>query len=57
MEYIGSLRKDVFERHRSSRSGVFLGSGFAHIFEQIVSIREKTTPILLTCVAQKRLLL
>ena len=41
---ISSLRKDIFERLTSSLSGLVacLGSGFAQVFRQIVSIRVKT---------------
>lgn len=40
---LGSWRKDVFKRRTSTESGLlaFLGSGFAKIFGQIVSIRVK----------------
>ena len=39
-----SLGKDVFKRRTSTGSGLvaFLGSGFAKIFGQIVSVRAKT---------------
>ena len=41
---LGSWRKDVFKRRTSTGSGLlaFLGSGFAKIFGQIMSVRVKT---------------
>ena len=41
---LGSRGKDVFKRRTSTGSGLlaFLGSGFAKIFGQIVSVRVKT---------------
>ena len=43
---LGSLRRDGFERCASTGSGLFafFGSGFAHILEQIVSLRVKEPP-------------
>ena len=40
----GSLSKDIFQRGKSTGSGSFsfMGSGFAQIFGQIVSMRVKT---------------
>ena len=44
LHVLGRVNEDVFERHTSTESGlfVFFGTDFGQIFDQIASIRVKT---------------